>query len=69
VGFLTLVERKILGYIQERKGPNKLGVLGVLQPLRDAAKLFTKELSKLNFRFLPSFYGGPILGVIIMLTL
>lgn len=69
VGFLTLVERKVLSYIQSRKGPNKPGFLGVLQPLRDAAKLFTKELSSLRFRFIPSFYGGPVFGVIIMLTL
>jgi len=69
VGYLTLVERKVLSYIQSRKGPNKLGLLGVLQPLRDAAKLFTKELSKLNQRLILSFYGGPVFGVIIILTL
>nr|AEP27586.1 NADH dehydrogenase subunit 1 [Kyklioacalles aubei] len=43
VAFLTLMERKILGYIHMRKGPNKLGMLGILQPFGDAIKLFTKE--------------------------
>ena len=40
--FLTLLERRVLGYIHICKGPNKVGFIDILQPFRDAIKLYTK---------------------------
>ena len=43
VAYFTIAERKIMGSIQRRKGPNVIGFLGLLQPLADGLKLFSKE--------------------------
>ena len=48
VAYFTIAERKIMGSIQIRRGPNVIGYFGLLQPLADGAKLFIKEISLPN---------------------
>ncbi|MBI3480056.1 MAG: NADH-quinone oxidoreductase subunit NuoH [Nitrosomonadales bacterium] len=63
VAYLTLAERKILGFMQVRPGPNRVGYWGLLQPLADGIKLLMKEIiipSSAN-KFL--FVAAPVLAL------
>jgi NADH-quinone oxidoreductase subunit H len=55
VCFLTLLERKILGYVQNRKGPIKVIYIGLIQPVLDGGKLILKRIliEKIYYFFIP----------------
>jgi NADH-quinone oxidoreductase subunit H len=67
VAYFTIAERKIMGAIQRRRGPNVIGFIGLLQPLADGLKLFVKETTLPTNANISIFLMAPSLAFILSL--
>jgi NADH-quinone oxidoreductase subunit H len=65
IAFITLGERKVMGYMQRRIGPNRIGIYGIIQPIADGIKLIIKEsiIPKESSKLL--YIIAPLIGIII----
>nr|WEF74982.1 NADH dehydrogenase subunit 1 [Amblyomma mixtum] len=69
IAFFTLLERKIMGYCQTRKGPNKTGFQGLFQPFSDAIKLLSNEMNSMYYLNIILYLISPIMSIFMMLML
>jgi len=73
IAYLVLAERRILGFMQVRLGPNRVGVMGLLQPVADIAKLLVKQdvipthAVKWAFVLAPCLVVGPALIILVVI--
>jgi len=66
VCFLTLIERKVLGYVQNRKGPTKVIILGLVQPVLDGGKLLIKSYEGYGLEIVYKYFLIPFIAIVLI---